>query len=185
VYLREDSDLREWLADHGILTPHSSTRDDLLGAVKSNWDTARSYAGSAADSAQIKFGQASDDIYSSWTDSQLRAYLLENGVISPSSKREELIVQAKQFQKSASASGKSAYGEATKTANAAYVTASHNAASGASAASSAVSSAASVASDTLSSAYYAATNAPHHAYDYASKRLNGESALELDVYWKH
>lgn len=153
----DDADLRAWLEDHGLKPKPKSTREELLASVQANWDSARSYVAQQTQGAQKTFNTGnkgvSDSVVDSWTDSQLRAFLLEKGVVSPSSKREELTVLAKQYYNDAgnvasqaSASASSAYGSATQ-----------------------------VASESLSSAWYAATDAPAQAYDYTAGKLNEAS----------
>lgn len=116
----------------------------------------------ADDSVQHHFAAQKDNLLSSWTDSELRRFLLSKGVVSPHSKREELVLLAEQY----GADSKDGFADAT-----------HSVASAASHASSAVSSAASAAassvSDNAQAAYYAATNAPSLAYDTAAEKLQG------------
>lgn len=52
-------------------------------------------AGSSG-AAQGYFEGVNEKLLSTWTESQLREWLLEQGVVSPSSGREELLVKAKQ-----------------------------------------------------------------------------------------
>ena len=55
-----------------------STREELLESVQSNWDSARSYVGSAADRAQQAFNSNTQRsaIVDTWTDSELRAFVV-------------------------------------------------------------------------------------------------------------
>jgi hypothetical protein len=133
-----------------------STRDQLLADVQANWDSARTYVAKQTGAAQKTFGTnkgVADSVVDSWTDSQLRAYLLEQGVISPSSKREELVVLAKQRYNDAG----NIASQASKSVTSAYSAATH------------------AASETISSAWYAATDAPVQAYDYTAAKLNDAS----------
>jgi hypothetical protein len=140
-------DLTHWLEDHHLKAKPKSTREELVDQVKSNWDSARTYGNHQAQ--QVFQGSQRSPLVSSWTDSELRKFLLEHGVISPASKREELELQAKEFLSSASSAG------AAATSNVA----------------SAASSVVSQASDTISSAWYAATDAARLPYDYTSAKL--------------
>lgn len=164
----DESDLRGWLGDHGIIAPQVQDRDTLLSVVRDHWNTARSYAAAATDLPQTAFGATTDAVYSTWSDSQLRDFLLQHGVISPSSKREELLLLAKQ-------QGRHAQG-AYHTATSVVGQATDSVSSGASVASSAVSSAASAATsavvDTASAAFYTAIDAPSLAYDFVAEQLS-------------
>ncbi|KAK4704007.1 hypothetical protein P7C70_g2212, partial [Phenoliferia sp. Uapishka_3] len=170
----DDSDLREWLADHNIVTPKTSTHDELLSSVRDNWNTARSYVPSA-NGAQSHFEAAKDSAWDAWTESSLREFLLEKGIISPASHREELIHLAKKHGASASRNAEGAWAGATDSVSSGISQASKSATSVASVASSAAGSAASQASETLSSAWYAATDSPALAYDYVSDKAQGAS----------
>lgn len=87
----------------------------------------------------------------SWTDSQLREWLLEKGVVSPSSTREQLLVLAKQ---KASAASTAIYGHPTDQA------------------ASSISSAAYGAASSVSSGYNAFSSQAAYAADRASKKLD-------------
>lgn len=158
------------MADHSIVAPHTSTRDELLNTVQANWASARSYIPSTSQ-AQAYFAPAEDNsLYSTWTDSALREFLLKHGVIAPATHREELIKLAQEYSSSAS-----------KTVSSATAAATDSISSGVDKASSVASSAFSTATDTVSSAFYAATDAPSLAYDYLSAKLSGELSFFLPL----
>jgi hypothetical protein len=54
-FVRSESDLKGWLEDHGLKTKPKSTREELVDQVRKNWDTTRSYVGSAANRGQQVF----------------------------------------------------------------------------------------------------------------------------------
>lgn len=179
--------------------------------MQENWNSATSYLGSKAGQAQNAFQGQRSGLVDSWTDSELRSYLLEQGIISPSSKREELLVLAKQKYGTASNSASSAAGRASNSASSAASRASNTASSAAGRASKSASSAAGragssatslasqasstlgsaasgasqTASQVLSSAYYAATDAPNQAYDYVAAKADGEIESIVDKLQLH
>ncbi|PLW55088.1 hypothetical protein PCANC_02571 [Puccinia coronata f. sp. avenae] len=92
-----DSDLKSWMSDHGYPSPPSSTRQQLVDIVKANYQDSSQYLSSSAGSAQQVLQDTASSVFSLWTDSQLRDFLLEHGVVSPNSKREELVRAAKRY----------------------------------------------------------------------------------------
>ena len=135
--------------EHGLAPKPKSTRDELVDQVRGAWGTANSYVGAKGSQAQAAFygGKSNTGLNSgivdAWTDSQLREFLLKNGIVAPSSKAEELRVLAKQqlektlpgYASQASASASSLGAQAT---------------------------------GALNEAYYASADAPRIAYDYLS-----------------
>lgn len=108
---------------------------------------------------QHHFSAAENQAIDSWTDSELRKYLLSKGIVSPHSKHEELVQLAEKH-------GAKAHG-------AAYA-ASKSAASFASEATGAVKGAGDALAKNAHAAYYATINAPSLAYDTAAEKLQGE-----------
>lgn len=131
----ESSELRAYLAEHHVPAPTHLNHEQLADLVR------QTEGGTAPNQHYFEAGTDSGT-YSSWSDSSLRAYLLEHGIISPASKREELILLAKQHASSASNTATGVIAQATDSAS-----------SVASAVSSVGSAAASQASETLSSAW--------------------------------
>lgn len=91
------SELKAWLIAHNIPYPSesTSTADDLRASVKANWDTASSWSQDQYNAAQKSFTSVKDDSFDTWTESDLRSWLLERGIVSPNSKQEELVLLAK------------------------------------------------------------------------------------------
>lgn len=163
----------EWLSDHGVPLPPKPKHQQLVDTVKAHYASASTYVsgGSTFSSAQKVFQQNSDKAFASWDESQLREFLLEQGVVSPSSKREELVVQAKKYY----ADGASLSPPSFFLLNLAQalelmsvLTAGSAARAAASSASSAAAAATGGPTSSLSSAWYTATDAPYVAYDYLS-----------------
>jgi hypothetical protein len=85
------------MEEHGFPTPPSSTREQLVGIVKDNYQDSTQYLRNSAGSAQQVLQDKTNSVFSLWTDSQLRDFLLDHGVVSPNSKREELVRDAKRY----------------------------------------------------------------------------------------
>ena len=77
--------LQQWLAEHDIKASSTYSPSQLQEIVKSNWIT-----------ATPSFQYLKDESFSSWDDSRLREFLLEQGVVAPSGPRDQLVLLAKQ-----------------------------------------------------------------------------------------
>lgn len=77
------------------MTPKSK-RAELVDAVRAHYDSAAGYLSETAASGQNVLKDATNRVVDQWSDSEVREYLLKQGVISPSSTREELVILAKQ-----------------------------------------------------------------------------------------
>jgi hypothetical protein len=78
------------LTDHGLVIPPEATHSQLIDYMKSTYEPIES-------SLTDKVHKAQSDLVSTWTDSQLRDFLLVQGVIEPSSKREEMELKAREI----------------------------------------------------------------------------------------
>lgn len=134
------SDLKRYLQDHHVPNPGNLNTEQLRELAKRHYDD-------NARSAQKVLQDAQDSAYAGWSDSQLRQYLLDQGVISPSSKREELVQLAREYGLEASKSVSNSFARATD----------------------AVGDAAHAVED---AAYYAVVTAPTQAYDYVAGTLD-------------
>lgn len=94
---RSEKDLQNWLADHHLAPKPKSTREELLESVKSNWDIVNDRVYAAGHTAQKVFADSQQSTVDAWTDSQLRSFLLEKGIVKPASKREELLLLAREY----------------------------------------------------------------------------------------
>jgi hypothetical protein len=138
-----ESDLKEFLDARGLPAPQPTTRDKLIASVRRNArlaslnmsSAASSASKSAASAASVASASAasaqaglSDLLFDAWSDSKLKEYLDEQGVLVPQgSKKNELIALARKHRaaaaksaSTASASGASAFGAATSSAGNAY-----------------------------------------------------------------
>ncbi|KAJ8517593.1 hypothetical protein ONZ45_g5236 [Pleurotus djamor] len=90
-------ELRKWLQEHHVDIPASTySRDELELLVKSNWNTASAWTQDNYASAQRAFADIQETAFEKWDESKLREFLLEQGVVSPSGPREQLVLLAKQ-----------------------------------------------------------------------------------------
>ncbi|KEZ46739.1 hypothetical protein SAPIO_CDS0015 [Scedosporium apiospermum] len=75
------SDLKKWLDEHGI------SRDELIAAVRRNsrlvYLKLRDAASTASEAAKSAFSDLSDSILDTWSESQLKEFLDENGIAVP------------------------------------------------------------------------------------------------------
>ncbi|KAF8125599.1 hypothetical protein EV363DRAFT_1175826 [Boletus edulis] len=133
-----DVELRTWLQDHNIKIPSSFDKPHLYGLVDANWhsplvayaEAGRQWSFDQFNRAQRAFEYIKDDTFDQWDESKLRIFLLEQGVVSPSGPREQLILLARNkyraytdaailYSSLASASASSAYAGATDAAHSA------------------------------------------------------------------
>jgi len=140
------SDLKRYLQDHNVPNPENLNLDQTRELVKRHYDN-------AAAGGQYYFDSAA----SQWSDSDLRQFLLEKGVISPSTKREELLLLAREYGIDATKSVSSAWAASTDAA----------------------SNVGDAIVDNASSVFYAVADAPSNTYDYVADTLQGESELWL------
>ena len=97
VYTHWDSSqLRTWLRGRGIEPPTGFTQKELQALVKLNWNTVQTWTQEQYDRVQHALGSIRDDVFDTWEESQLRDFLLEQGVVAPSGPREKLVLAAKQ-----------------------------------------------------------------------------------------
>lgn len=86
--------------------PHGTSKSQLQSLVDANWEAYKPWSQSAYESAQKAWqsvggsaydttGQLKDTAFDSWSDSKLRDFLLEQGIVEPKGPRESLVVAAK------------------------------------------------------------------------------------------
>lgn len=139
-------DTLQYLQDHNVPNPGNLNADQLKELAKRHWEE-------TATGAQVHFDHLKATAYDAYSDSELRKYLLSKGVVSPQSKREELIKLAKDYGFEASKTVDSTWAKATD----------------------AVEGAAHAVADNASAAFYAVVDAPGDAYDYVSHKFDGSS----------
>ncbi|CAO1627931.1 unnamed protein product [Parajaminaea phylloscopi] len=120
--------------------------------------------------------------FDTWTESDLRSYLLERGIISPASTREQLVVLAKQDYSALSKSAVSATAEASATASAAAQSVYSLASSLESVASASASSVSKTASGAASSASKNANGAASSVSKSAESAASGASKSASSAY---
>jgi hypothetical protein len=82
------------LSEHKIHVPAGT--EDLLRVVQDNFDAVAKKGARAVGAGQAYYEAYSDKAVDGWTESQLREFLLEQGVVSPKGTVEELRIAAKQ-----------------------------------------------------------------------------------------
>lgn len=85
---------KSWLEERGVKVPVNS--DEIWTAVRDNLDTVASHGAKGAGAAQAYFEKYSDKALDDWSESQLREYLLEQGLVSPKGGLEQMRIAAKQ-----------------------------------------------------------------------------------------
>ncbi|KAJ5287551.1 hypothetical protein N7478_003237 [Penicillium angulare] len=134
-----ESDLKEWLDEHGWPVPQPTTRDKLISTVRRSSRIAslqaRAIASSAVASAEAAKASLSDELFNAWSDSKLKEFLDEHDVRVPQgSKRNELVALARKHRhyllgqaSSASSAASEAFGAATTKAGNEYARATDDA----------------------------------------------------------
>jgi len=105
-----ESQLKAFLDYHGIPNPSPRTRDSLLSTVRSNYQSVANKAGETAS-------YPGDWLYTSWSDSDLKAWLDERGVPVPQpGNRDKLIATIRRNAYLASQSASKNYASASSAA---------------------------------------------------------------------
>ena len=99
-----DSELKAWLDERGIPVPQGGKRDQLIASVRRNSRVASLNAQKSvqtvSSSAVAAKESLSDEVFNSWSDSQLKEWLDKNDIKAPQgSKRNELIAIARKNSK--------------------------------------------------------------------------------------
>ncbi|KAI9831858.1 MAG: hypothetical protein M1826_002890 [Phylliscum demangeonii] len=140
-----DSQLKSFLDRHGIPAPQPRKRDNLLAAVRNNYDSAAKKAGETAS-------YPGNWLYESWSESDLKAWLDERGIPAPQpTSRDRLIASVRRNARLAVLSGQGIGASATSAVKGAASAGSSAVKGAASSASSAVSGAASAVSSAVGS----------------------------------
>jgi Putative nuclear envelope organisation protein len=125
-----ESDLKEYLDEHGFPAPQPTTRDKLIASVRRNAHLASSNAAKNAKSASAAAAAAqesmSEALFDAWSDSKLKEFLDKNNIPVPQgSRRNEILALARKNRayltgEGVSASAASAFGAATSKAGNAF-----------------------------------------------------------------
>ncbi|RDB23875.1 Meiotic sister chromatid recombination protein 1 [Hypsizygus marmoreus] len=90
------SELSSWLEAHNVQVPSNSrTQAELKDLVAQNWNSASAWTYDQYLAAQKTFADIRDASFDKWDESQLREFLLAQGVVAPKGPREQLIQLAK------------------------------------------------------------------------------------------
>ncbi|KZT59582.1 hypothetical protein CALCODRAFT_449991 [Calocera cornea HHB12733] len=104
-YTTWDSDkLAAYLRENNIPVPSDYSKDDLTALAKANYAATSDWAQGHVEHAQKVFGDAKESVVDTWSESQAREFLLEQGIIAPKTNVEYLRILAKnRYKKLASA----------------------------------------------------------------------------------
>lgn len=175
-----DSDLKKWLDDHGYYVYQGTKRNELIAAVRRN-----------SRQASLKLNDVKDtvaqNIFNSWSDSELKEWCDKNGIPVPQNgKRDQIVSLARQNVASLTGdtysasvtSAYKAYGSATGSLGARIASATNSAASSVNSATSVVADYAASATD---AAYDYAVGAKENIYDSVTGTYQSaaDKALEL------
>lgn len=115
-YSSWDSDkLAAYLRENNVPVPTDYSREDLAELVKANYAATHAWTQDQVEKAQVVFSNAKDSVIDTWSESQAREFLVEQGIVPPKSKLEQLRVLAKNRYKSL-ASAVSSYSSVASTA---------------------------------------------------------------------
>lgn len=89
--------LQSWLDEHNIKAPSGTSQQELQELVAANWYSARAWSYDQYEKAQKVFADGKESAFDTWDDSQLRQFLLEQGVVAPTGPREKLVLAAKNY----------------------------------------------------------------------------------------
>lgn len=67
-----------------------------MDLVKANWNSATAWTYDQYNAAQDTFQHLRESTFESWDESQLRQFLLDQGIVAPKGPKEELVLLAKQ-----------------------------------------------------------------------------------------
>ena len=111
--------LRAWLEAHHVPVPSSTalSQSDLQALVADNWDRASKWTYDQYESAQQVFSDVRDDLFDKWDESQLRQFLLQQGVVAPKGPKEHLALLAKARYQSYKNAASSLASQASATAS--------------------------------------------------------------------
>ena len=88
--------LRAWLEAHHVpISSAVQSQSDLQSLVAESWDTASKWTYDQYESAQQAFADIRGDVFDKWDESELRQFLLRQGIVAPKGPREHLVLLAK------------------------------------------------------------------------------------------
>ncbi|KAH7100493.1 hypothetical protein BKA62DRAFT_706479 [Auriculariales sp. MPI-PUGE-AT-0066] len=98
--------LKDWLNQRDIHVPTGYTTEQLQELVQANWNDGVTWSQEQYNTAQKAFADVRQSSFDTWDESRLRQFLLEQGVVAPADKKEELLLLANkqyiQFKNAAS-----------------------------------------------------------------------------------
>ncbi|CAE6524875.1 unnamed protein product [Rhizoctonia solani] len=92
--------LEQWLKDHNVQAPQGASQKQLKELVQENWNSAQAWSEARINQASKSFADLKESAFDTWDESQLRSFLVEQGVVAPSGPKEKLALTAKQYYRS-------------------------------------------------------------------------------------
>jgi len=89
-----DSELKSWLVDHNVIKPEAQIKRDKLVKLMSCVSSLSTHTRTRISSTSSdNFSNARDTVWSSWSDSEIRSWLIDNGYLKSGTqaKRDELV----------------------------------------------------------------------------------------------
>ncbi|KDN48073.1 hypothetical protein RSAG8_03089, partial [Rhizoctonia solani AG-8 WAC10335] len=104
--------LEQWLKDHNVQAPQGASQKQLKDLVQENWNSAQTWSEARVNQASKALTDIKD-----WDESQLRSFLVDQGIVAPSGPKEKLVVSAKQYYRSYASAASSLSAAASATAS--------------------------------------------------------------------
>ncbi|CAE6485653.1 unnamed protein product [Rhizoctonia solani] len=92
--------LEQWLKDRNIQAPQGASQKQLKDLVQENWSSAQTWSEARINQASKALADVKESAFDTWDESQLRSFLVEQGVVAPSGPKEKLVLTAKQYYRS-------------------------------------------------------------------------------------
>ncbi|KAG8747439.1 hypothetical protein FRC10_001110 [Ceratobasidium sp. 414] len=111
--------LEQWLKDHNVQAPQGANQKQLRDLVQSNWGSAQTWTEEKYNQASKSLQDLKESAFDTWDESQLRSFLVEQGVVAPSGPKESLQLAAKQHYRAYASAASSFSAAASATASSA------------------------------------------------------------------
>ncbi|KAF8298210.1 hypothetical protein DL93DRAFT_2103038 [Clavulina sp. PMI_390] len=91
--------LKAWLDEHSISVPKGYSQEELSKLVEANWYAGQAWSEKQVESAKEQYANVKTAAFDTWSESQLRDFLVKQGIVAPSGPREQLVLAAnKQYR---------------------------------------------------------------------------------------
>ncbi|CAE6487414.1 unnamed protein product [Rhizoctonia solani] len=109
--------LEQWLKDHNVQAPQGASQKQLKDLVQENWNSAQTWSEARVNQASKALTDIKESAFDTWDESQLRSFLVDQGIVAPSGPKEKLVVSAKQYYRSYASAASSLSAAASATAS--------------------------------------------------------------------